>query len=501
MPFLPNLSGSNIQDTFQRVLHTDGAEIYDGTGSVLLSSSELISLQALNSASVSSAEWQYIAEINQNLGTANNVQFANITASGDISASGNLQGVNFHAFNEITRVGYGAGSGNTGDSQTAIGYRAGFGNKGNNLGAIGYQAGDSNTLDNQFIVKHSGASATPLIQGNFQSGSIGIGLALPQANLHVAGNIWASGSNGHITASGNISSSGEIYGKGFHAPISINDGYHIGLGKPILSINGEGGYLSLGAGHSTYYAAGVNIYTTGSDSSKGLFLDSTGNITASANISASGTAYSLFNTSPQAHFGNSAPIPSNYQLQVTGDTFLNGDLYTNSNITASGNISASGTITAENIAVAADLTVTGNIIGASRKYELPSSTVGDFKGGDIYYYGDGSTVKGGIYYINGTNWTLADADAEASTAGLLAVALGTDPDVDGMLLRGFVTLLTEVEGTEAIGSVLYLSATDSGKATVTVPGSGKFVRVLGYSLHATENQVYFNPGSTWVEVA
>ena len=33
---LPNLSGSNIQDTFQRVLQTDGSTIYDGTGSAWL---------------------------------------------------------------------------------------------------------------------------------------------------------------------------------------------------------------------------------------------------------------------------------------------------------------------------------------------------------------------------------------------------------------------------------------------------------------------------------
>jgi len=32
---LPNLSGSNIQDTFQRVLHTDGNLVHDGTGSLL----------------------------------------------------------------------------------------------------------------------------------------------------------------------------------------------------------------------------------------------------------------------------------------------------------------------------------------------------------------------------------------------------------------------------------------------------------------------------------
>lgn len=137
----------------------------------------------------------------------------------------------------------------------------------------------------------------------------------------------------------------------------------------------------------------------------------------------------------------------------------------------------------------------------SRKYALPSDTVGDFKGGDIWYYGDGSTVKGSIYYVDGTNWTLADADAESSASGLLAVALGTNPGGDGMLLRGFVTLLTGIEGTEAIGSPIFLSATDSGKATITAPsGDTDIVRVLGYSLHATENQIYFNPDNTFVEV-
>ena len=53
-----------------------------------------------------------------------------------------------------------------------------------------------------------------------------------------------------------------------------------------------------------------------------------------------------------------------------------------------------------------------------------------------------------------------------------------------------------------IGSVLYLSATNSGIATITAPsGSGDIVRVLGYSLHATGNQAYFNPSGTFVEVA
>ena len=32
---LPNLSGSNIQDTFQRVLQTDNGTLRDGTGSLV----------------------------------------------------------------------------------------------------------------------------------------------------------------------------------------------------------------------------------------------------------------------------------------------------------------------------------------------------------------------------------------------------------------------------------------------------------------------------------
>ena len=60
---LPNLSGSNIQDTFQRVLHTDGASIFDGTGSVVLSNTEMISLQAIGTINISSAEWAQISKI------------------------------------------------------------------------------------------------------------------------------------------------------------------------------------------------------------------------------------------------------------------------------------------------------------------------------------------------------------------------------------------------------------------------------------------------------
>jgi hypothetical protein len=62
--------------------------------------------------------------------SGSNATLNHITASGNISASGNLQGANFHASTAITRVGASAGSGNTGLYQTAIGNQAGNSNQG-----------------------------------------------------------------------------------------------------------------------------------------------------------------------------------------------------------------------------------------------------------------------------------------------------------------------------------------------------------------------------------
>ena len=111
-----------------------------------------------------------------------------------------------------------------------------------------------------------------------------------------------------------------------------------------------------------------------------------------------------------------------------------------------------------------------------------------------------TTTAGKIYYFSGSgSWTIANADAVADSTGMLAVALGSNPVVDGMLLRGFVTLY-DINGTEDHGAKLYLHTTD-GEASVTAPGSGNVVRVIGYNLHDSNDSVYFNPDNTWVEVA
>ena len=120
--------------------------------------------------------------------------------------------------------------------------------------------------------------------------------------------------------------------------------------------------------------------------------------------------------------------------------------------------------------------------------------------GEIIKFGTGSTTQGALHYLNSSGgWTLADADATGTAGGvLLAIALGTDPDVDGMLLRGMFTLDHD-PGT--IGDELYVSTT-AGDITGTAPsGTGDIVRVVGYCLDSTNGQIWFNPSNDFIELA
>ena len=125
-----------------------------------------------------------------------------------------------------------------------------------------------------------------------------------------------------------------------------------------------------------------------------------------------------------------------------------------------------------------------------REFQITGTTDGNHDGDVVKFGSTESMSAGSIYYYSGTEWALADADAEDTSKGLLAVALGEESDEAGMLIRGMVTLSAD-PGT--IGDKLYLSPT-AGRAQNSAPaGSGKVVRLIGYSLDSTNGQVYFNP--------
>ena len=152
-----------------------------------------------------------------------------------------------------------------------------------------------------------------------------------------------------------------------------------------------------------------------------------------------------------------------------------------------------------------ELTVTGKTNISTRKFTVTGTTHFEYQG-DVLYFGGGSTTQGNLCYLkeNG-EWGDADADgaatgddADRDAMGMLAIALGTDPDVDGMFIKGVITLSYDLGD---VGNPLYVKTT-AGAVTHEAPtDSGDFVRVVGYCLDDTNGQMYFNPDSAWVEIA
>jgi len=82
--------------------------------------------------------------------------------------------------------GYAAGYQSTDTNQVAMGFEAGRNDSANNCVFIGYQAGKSNLTANQFSLKQGSVNATPLIQGDFLTGTVWFPTRCSTAQTNVA---------------------------------------------------------------------------------------------------------------------------------------------------------------------------------------------------------------------------------------------------------------------------------------------------------------------------
>lgn len=117
---------------------------------------------------------------------------------------------------------------------------------------------------------------------------------------------------------------------------------------------------------------------------------------------------------------------------------------------------------------------------------------------DVWVYGGGTTTAGLVHYLTSSGtWSGTDANAVSTASGMLCVAAGSDPDVDGVVVKGFVRMSSDSGGN--VGDPVYLSET-TGLVTTTAPTtSGAVVRVVGYKVAL--NIIYFNPSQDWIEIA
>ena len=138
---------------------------------------------------------------------------------------------------------------------------------------------------------------------------------------------------------------------------------------------------------------------------------------------------------------------------------------------------------------------------------------GQFGSGEILKYSPGAddTLAAGVIgflHTDGT-WNAADASTVATGASqLLGVGLGGSSRTVGVLIRGFIripsTEILNVPGSGAVdGLPVYVSTTAAHFDFTAPSGSGDFVRIVGYAIDDDGGDVlvYFNPDSTFVEIA
>lgn len=242
---------------------------------------------------------------------------------------------------------------------------------------------------------------------------------------------------------------------------------------------------------------------------------------------ASGADLSLADLATSASGDSFADSLSSYQITTSGATtftslafIVSGATSIIGNLGVTGNITVGGTVDGIDIAtdVAANTAKTSfpgfgttagtalegdtviennHLIGQKLEFETKGSSYSQGWEGTIVKYGT-DTIQGNKAYVyTSAGWTAVDADNENKTKGLFGIALGTDADVDGLLIRGIYTA-TAWAGFSA-GDTLYIDLTE-GAITNSIAShtTGDFVRVVGYALGS--NTIFLDPSPDYIEI-
>ena len=250
------------------------------------------------------------------------------------------------------------------------------------------------------------------------------------------------------------------------------------------------------AGKLSFYVAESDGTTTAL--AAGLVLEGEHATDGEVDVTIAAGAASTTTIAGTLTMGSTAAMTNAGLLSVVNQSNITG-LGTITSGTWTGTAVASAYLDADTAHLTTDQTFTGVKQINKRKFTVTGTTHFETQG-DIVYLGSGSTTAGELCYLKADGaWAATDADAVATSGGvLLALALGTDPDVDGMLLRGMFTLDHD-PGT--IADELYISTT-AGDITATAPSAtGDIVRVIGYCLDSTNGQIWFNPSNDFIVLA
>jgi len=397
----------------------------------------------------------------------------------------------------------------TADGSTAVGYQAltalttGAGNT-----ALGYQAGNAITtgVDNTLI--------------GHQTGS---GITTGQNNIEVGKNNKATNAShrvsvGYLTGGGNESVSiGDGAGKNatgtkLHA-IGRNAAANGYTGVHAIAIGYEAG-ANMGAGSYNIYI-GHRQGKASPNSANNVSLGNNAQTIGNNNVIIGHQAGQSLTTASDGNVligyeaGNAETGSNKLYIENSNSTtpLIYGE-FDNDLIRINGDLEVKGTNTSGTLFSVNDVSGlpklevddTEGVIAKSIKVDDGAlTTAGQYgKGAEIWYQGTSTPTAGSVYYLNSSgDWSNTDASAVATAKGMLSVSVGTDSDVDGMVIKGFVYVGTDPGG--SVGDVVYLSETANQLTTTAPTTASAVVRVCGYKVGT--NIVYFDPSKDWIELS
>ena len=400
---------------------------------------------------------------------------SHITASGNISASsfitdGNITGSNISASGIII-------------SSRIFGQPEG--------GSNNISMGSDNRIDlspsNTVVIRLSDSLVTlnkdTKITGNVTA----------SGNIRAVGYISASEfrTSGHITASGDISSSGKI-----------NANQYIVEGKSAIDYNTANTRITYGQANQNFRIRGTtmllgenaeqHVTASGNISSSGTLYGNEayiiGHITASGNISASGKLYGTnIYAKSEDNGGTTRHVitENNNTLAIGNNNFVNGiqltgSLDATSHITASGNISSSGALYGNQTIIAGHITASGNISSSGNVFGRQFEQIETNLTSNI------GSLDGDFIYLP---WTDTDTENASSTGKFVNRAVV----VPGRPVKTIIRSTANNLGTSPFTMSLWENKTDAGNNNLT-----SITQVYGNSTGTNREAITFdwrNPDS------
>ena len=170
---------------------------------------------------------------------------------------------------------------------------------------------------------------------------------------------------------------------------------------------------------------------------------------------------------------------------------------TNNEITLTADSTPQLVVTSDNVNITDTLSYTyptatgqyhGEIVTFGSFINSGSGSNGTIAAGDVIVYTSAGLASG---------WVRAQGTVTYGKA-MLGIAMGTTPSA-GILIKGFARNTAFSAG--SLGDVLYLSPTSAGDTTNVIPSAnGNIVRIVGYMLNPTNDEIFFDPDKSWVQV-